>query len=144
MVCSILLNFNELCDAYTVQKQSYTKQFKLLKSNRIFCLTLEVIFWNYFITVSNEDENYFRLYFVFLCYLPCYKKSDCYFPSYRHSNNLNSILSSSCWKAFIIYTSCIICLSCLKYILISNKKQNHEQGTHIKRKITTILERGDF
>ena len=36
-----------------------------------------------------------------------------------HSNNLNSTLSSSCWKVFLIYARCMIYLSCffIKVIL---------------------------
>ena len=58
---SVMLNFNALCNAYTVQRH-YTE---LLRSNRIFCLLLGIIFWNCFLTVSNEVEDYLWLYFVY-------------------------------------------------------------------------------
>ena len=38
---SIIQNFNALCDAYLVERQSYTV---LLKNNRIFCLILGIAF----------------------------------------------------------------------------------------------------
>ena len=37
--------------------------------------------------------------------------------TYRHSNNLNSSLSSYCWKVFIIYVRCMISLSCFCFII---------------------------
>ena len=72
---SIILNFNTLCDAYTVQTQCYTG---LFKSSRIFCLILGITFGNYFLIVSNEDDDYLWLYFVFILnYPPMYKEIDC-------------------------------------------------------------------
>ena len=47
----IILNFNALSDAYTVQIQSYTG---LFKSNRIFWLMLGISFGNYILRVYNE------------------------------------------------------------------------------------------
>ena len=55
----IIPNFNALCNAYTVQIQSYTA---LLKSDRIF---------------SNEGDDHSWLYFVFLNYSPLFEKIDC-------------------------------------------------------------------
>ena len=45
---SIILNFNALCNAYTVHRH-YTV---LLKRKKIFCLILEIIFRNYIFTIS--------------------------------------------------------------------------------------------
>ena len=72
---SIILNFNALCDVYTVQRQSYTA---LLKSNRIFCQLLGITFGNYFLSVSNKDDDYLWLYFIFfLSYSDMYEEMDC-------------------------------------------------------------------
>ena len=59
-VC-VLLNFNVLYNSNTVQKH-YTG---LLRSNWILCLVLRIIFWNHFLTVSNEVEDHLWLYFVY-------------------------------------------------------------------------------
>ena len=70
-----ILNFNALCNAYTVQIQSYTV---LLKSNRIICLILGITFGSYFLSVSKEVYDHFLLYFVlFLNYPPMYEEIDC-------------------------------------------------------------------
>ena len=72
---STILNFNALCDAYTVQMQSYTV---LLKSNRIFWLMLGTSFGNYILTVYNEGDYHLWLYFLyFLDYLSMYEETDC-------------------------------------------------------------------
>ena len=51
---SIIVNFNALCDAYTVYRY-YTV---LFKNNRKFCFLLGIIFENYFLTVSNKVEDH--------------------------------------------------------------------------------------
>ena len=51
---SIILNFNDLCYEYTVQRH-YTV---LLRSNRIFYIILGLTFGNYFLTVSDEVEDH--------------------------------------------------------------------------------------
>ena len=51
---SVILNFKAFYDAHTVERH-YTV---LLKSNRIFCLVLRIIFGNYFLMVSNEVEDH--------------------------------------------------------------------------------------
>ena len=57
----------------------------------------EIYFGNYFLTVYNEGDDHFSLYFVyFLSYPPMYEEIDCSISSYRHPNNLNSTLSSLC------------------------------------------------
>ena len=67
---SIVLNFNVLCDALTVQRQSYSV---LLKSNRISCLIIEITFANC-LKVSNDSEDHLWVYFVyFLIYPPMYE-----------------------------------------------------------------------
>ena len=112
----IILNFNALSDAYTVQIQSYTG---LFKSNRIFWLMLGITFGNYFSTVCNEGDDHLCLYFVqFLNYLPMYEEINRQISSQKHSYNLNSILSSLGWKVFIIYARCMICLSCFSFTQI--------------------------
>ena len=69
------LNFNAFCDAYIVQKQSYTM---LLKSNRIFCLILGITFENNLLSISNEGDDHLWFYFVFfLNYPPMYEEIDC-------------------------------------------------------------------
>ena len=69
-----IINVNALCDAYTVQIQSYTV---LFKSNWIFWLMFEIYFGNYFLTVYNEGDDHFSLYFVyFLSYPPMYEEID--------------------------------------------------------------------
>ena len=71
---SIILNFIALCDAYTVQIQSYAV---LLKNKRIICRILGITFGNYFLTVSNEFDDHLCLYFVyFLNYSPMYEETD--------------------------------------------------------------------
>ena len=76
MVC-ITFNFNALCDAYTVQRQSYTM---LHKSNIIFCLILGITFTCYFLTVSEENKDHLWQYFVYaLNYPPMYEEIDCCF-----------------------------------------------------------------
>ena len=47
---SIILNFNALCDVYTVQRQSYTL---LIKRNIIFCPILGIILGNVWICILN-------------------------------------------------------------------------------------------
>ena len=42
----------------------------LLKNNGIFCLILEITFGNYFLTVSNEGDDYLLFYFVFFSNQP--------------------------------------------------------------------------
>ena len=70
-----ILNFNALCDANTVQRQSYTV---LLKSDGIFCQLLRIIFGNYFLMVSNEVEDHLLFHFVyFLNHLPIYEGIHC-------------------------------------------------------------------
>ena len=54
---SVILNFNALCDAYTVLR-NYAE---LLGNNRIFCLILGIIFGNYFLSASNKDGNHLWL-----------------------------------------------------------------------------------
>ena len=71
---SILLNFTALCDAYTVQIQSYIV---IPKRNRIFCLILGIIFGNYCLTVSNEGDDNLWFYFAYLNYPPMYEETDC-------------------------------------------------------------------
>ena len=71
-IISIILNFNAICDAHAVQRQSYRI---LLKNNRIICLILRIILGNYFLTVSSEVENHLWLYFVyFLNHLAIYEE----------------------------------------------------------------------
>ena len=77
----------------------------LLKSNWIFCLIFEIIFGNYFLMISNKFEEHLWLYFVFfLNHPPICEEIYCYASSYRHSNNLNATLSSSCWKVFMSFS----------------------------------------
>ena len=84
----------------------------LLKNNGI-CLILGIIFENYFSIVSNEFEDHFWLHSVNSSnHLPLYEEIHFLISSYRHSNNLNSTLSSSSWEVTIIYPR--ICLSFLK------------------------------
>ena len=72
---SIVQNFNALCDAYTVQMQSYTG---LHKSKRIFWLMIGISFGNYFLTIYNKGNDHLWLYFVyFLNYLYIYEEIDC-------------------------------------------------------------------
>ena len=71
---SFILNFNILCGAHTVQKHFTVS----LKSNKIFCLLLGLIFENYFLTVSNEIEARFWLHFdCFLNHLRIYEEIHC-------------------------------------------------------------------
>ena len=80
-----------------------------------FCIILRITFGNYFLTISYEVEDYLWLYFVyFLNRLLIYEKGNkisSYF--FRHSNNLNSTLSSSCWIVFIMNARFMIFLSWL-------------------------------
>ena len=85
---SIILNFNALCDAYTVQRQNYIM---LLKSNIIFRLILGITFENYSLSVSKEGDDHLCFYFVFLNYPPMLLN----FFIQAHSNNLNSYLISN-------------------------------------------------
>ena len=64
---SIILTFDALCDAYTVQIQIYTV---LLKSNAIFFLILGIIFGNYFNTVFNEGDDHLWFYFTYFINQP--------------------------------------------------------------------------
>ena len=73
MFVSNILNFNALCDEYTVQIQSYTV---LLKSSRLFCLILGNTFGNYSLTVSNEGDDHLWVYSVNLNYPPMYEETD--------------------------------------------------------------------
>ena len=70
---SVILNFNALCDEYTVQRQSYTV---LLKSNGIFYLMLGITFGNYILRVSKDDDDHLWLYFVYLNYPSMYEETD--------------------------------------------------------------------
>ena len=71
---SVILNFNAFYDAYTVQRH-YTV---LLKSNRIFCLLLRIIFGNSFLMVSDEVGDHIWFHFVyFLYHLPIYEEIRC-------------------------------------------------------------------
>ena len=49
----------------------------LLKSNKMFCLVLEITVRCYFLTVSNEGDNHLWLYFVFLNYPLTFEEIDC-------------------------------------------------------------------
>ena len=55
VVFSIMIIFNALCDAYIVERQSYTV---LLKRNRILCLIMGKIFGNYFLTIYSKASIY--------------------------------------------------------------------------------------
>ena len=68
----VVLNFNAFCNAYTVQRH-YTE---FLRSNRIFCLILGIIFGNYCLTVSNEGDDNLWFYFAYLNYPPMYEETD--------------------------------------------------------------------
>ena len=59
---SVILNFNAFYNAYTVQRL-YTA---LLRSKRIFCLVLGIMFGIYFLTVSNEIEDFMALFNLLL------------------------------------------------------------------------------
>ena len=76
----------------------------------MICLPLRIIFGNYFLTVSNKVEVHLQL---FLNHSSIYKEIQHQISSYKQFNNLNTKLSFSWWKAFIIYVQCMICLSCL-------------------------------
>ena len=72
---SIILNFNALCDADSVQRLNYAV---LLKSNRIFYRIFGITYGNYISTVSNKGEDYLWLYFLsFLNHPLMYEKTDC-------------------------------------------------------------------
>ena len=51
---SVILNFNALCNAFTVVQRYYTE---LFISDRIFCLILGIVLGNYFLTVFKEFED---------------------------------------------------------------------------------------
>ena len=57
----IILDFNALSGAYTVQIQRYTG---LFKSNRLFWLMLGIYFGNYSSTVYHEGDDHLCIYFV--------------------------------------------------------------------------------
>ena len=63
---SFILNFNALCDAYSVQIESNAM---LLKNNRILWLILGITFGNYILTVSNKSRTFMALFCLLLNYL---------------------------------------------------------------------------
>ena len=113
MFVSFVLNFNAFCDAFTVQIQSYVV---LLKSERIFCLMLGITFGRYFFNCFQQRWWSFMALFCLLFELPPYVWRNCLISSYRDSNNLNSTLSSSSWKVFIMYARCMISLYCFSFM----------------------------
>ena len=73
-----------------------------------------VVFGSYFLTIIHVEDHLWLYFVYFLNHLSIYEEIHHYISLYKQSN-LNSTLSSSFWKVFVIQVRWMICLSCFKF-----------------------------